>query len=50
MKETNEKTVKRPPFHQEAKFKTMRYELSKLYRRNYQNTKAIWQKTENTTR
>ena len=48
MEETNEKTVKRPPFRQEAKNKTMIYELSKQHRRNYENTNAIWQNTENT--
>lgn len=48
MEETNEKTVKQPPFRQEAKIKTMIFELSKLHRRNYKNTNAIWQNTENT--
>ena len=48
MEKTNEKTVKRPPFRQEAKIKTMIFELSKLHRRNYENTKEIWRNTENT--
>lgn len=31
MEEFNEKTVKGPSFHQEAKIKTMRYELRRSY-------------------
>ena len=52
MKETNafQKMVKRPPFRQEAKIKTWRSLSNKQHRRNYENTEAIWQTIEETTR